>query len=283
MALWRSLATILVIALFAPPAKTLALVSGLAQRSQIQELDNLKLKTEGPNCWNAALMSAGLARSIRFVSKGEYWFWMQSKYCRALSEHDTLQSGDLGSLTWSGHGHYHSFVFDKKDKVFSKTSPSPKFPYRLQTFEEMFSSPNKAWVKNCLPLKPSGTNKGCAVGIAFHRCLPIENNFFESSSELASWDLKLKSIEQFIALWAIGSEKATLDQYEKTIYQLYRILRQIQEKKSAAKDQLIKFKYQAIEYRTLGLILSDVGGAKKAPKVYPYLNYAYQVQDNHKK
>jgi hypothetical protein len=221
--------------------------------------------------------------SIRFVSKGEYWFWMNSDYCRTLPVEEPLQNGDLVSLIWDGLGHYHSFVYINNQFVFSKTSPSAQYAYRVQSFEEMFSIDQRALAKGCWPLSAHRSGQSCSLGMVFHRCRALNNDFYQSHRDLSMIDLQLKNLEGMIFEWVAGKAEDKVKQYKKAVLDLYGLLSQLQllEVKTRNKEKL--FKLEALEYRVLGLILADVNGARSVSDVYPYLNYAFQVQQAKKK
>lgn len=279
---WLASFLLLLLVTVFPFTRTQARPSVAMINAEIRHLHNLKVENDGPNCWNAALQSAGLVHSTRFVSKGEYWFWMKSNNCVAVAPGDKLQSGDLGSLIWKGYGHYHSFVYLDEHLVFSKTSPSSKHPYRIQAFEEMFSADERESVKNCWPLAPNHNNKNCELEIVFHRCRPLEKGFYHSDPQLAEWDLKLKGLEEIIDRRSKASEGVAPQVYQRSMEQLYQLLRQVQRASSNGKNETIKNQRGALEYRILGLMLADVNGVKSAPSVYPYLAYAYAIQKDKK-
>lgn len=248
-----------------------------------KRIDGLQISVQGPNCWNAALLKAGLNHSLRFTPKAEYWFWMTSPYCRALSVNERPRLGDLGSLFWSGHGHYHSFVYLNDQWVFSKNSPDPKYTYEVQRFEKMFQPAAERVGRNCGATTNRRMNSNCPYKVIFHRCQPLEKDFFENDAEIKKWDEQLKQIEEQIFAWAIASKQVSISSYEAIIKHLYQLLVAVKERKNVTPDKLKKFRLVALEYRILGLMLADIDGARKAPAVQSLINYAYRVQLHKKK
>lgn len=257
---------------------------GVKKQSIVKRIDKLQLKTLGPNCWNGALIKTGLVHSVRFVPKGEYWFWMNSPYCQKLKSTEKPQKGDLGSLFWPNRGHYHSFVFLDSQYVFSKNSPDPKYKYQVQAFEEMFhseyqSKAKKCW-KNYQKSYSSNSKKDCEFEVQFHRCRPIETDFFLTDTKLLNWDKKIIPLEEKVFSWVAGDKIVNLELFEQAIVNLYDILGEIQKE---LKDELIsnknrKFKLEAMEYRLMGLILSDIRIASTSKKLNPIINQIYKMQ-----
>lgn len=247
------------------------------------ELDGLRLSRQGPNCWNAALIKAGLAHAVRYVPKGEYWFWMKSPYCRELRKDEKPQKGDLGSLMWKGHGHYHSFVYLDDQKVFSKNSPDPKYPYKVQSFEEMFFPDQQAKIKKCWSDYHNRGQQPCEFSVVFHRCRPLEKNFYDADPRLTSWDQKLGVLERQVFSWAVNDSTVSEQEYAKVIHKLYRILHEIRElEKQTSSHKLNKFRLEALEFRVLGLLLADTKISAQIPSVFPMVNYAYYLQEQKK-
>lgn len=253
-----------------------------------ERIDGLHLYSEGPNCWNGALIKTGIAQSVRFVPKGEYWFWMKSPYCRGLKKDEVPKKGDLGSIFWTGYGHYHSFVFLDKTWVFSKNSPDPKYPYKVQRFEEMFFEEQRPKAKRCWLDSKSRANKSAANGLScdfevvYHRCKPIEDKFFQVDANMALLDSRVKPLENEVFLWTAGDSQLSLVEYEKTINRLYGILREVQDLNKEHLSKRKKFVMEAMEFRILGLILADIRVATMIPKLYPVIQYAYASQNQKK-
>lgn len=250
------------------------------KQSIIKRINKLQLRTMGPNCWNGALIKTGLAHSVRFVPKGEYWFWMNSPYCRKLNTAEKPQKGDLGSLFWPNRGHYHSFVFLDSQYVFSKNSPDPKYKYQVQAFEEMFHSEYQSKARKCWMDYQRSFKKDCDFEVQFHRCKPIETNFFLADTKLVSWDKKIIPLEENVFSWVAGAKSIRLEVFEQTIESLYGILGEVQKdlKREPTSNKNRKFKLEAMEYRLMGLILSDIRIASTSKKLNPIINQIYKMQ-----
>lgn len=243
-----------------------------------KKINKLQLKTLGPNCWNGALIKTGLAHSVRFVPKGEYWFWMNSPYCQKLKAIEKPQKGDLGSLFWPNRGHYHSFVFLDSQYVFSKNSPDPKYKYQVQAFEEMFHSEYQSKARKCWKDYQTNFKKECDFEVQFHRCKPIEAEFFMTDPKLLSWDKKIIPLEGKVFSWVAGEKNISLDIFEQTIESLYGILGEVQKDLKSVMNKNRKFKLEAMEYRLMGLILSDIQIASTSKKLNPIINQIYKMQ-----
>ncbi len=254
----------------------------LKSEPMASRVNNLRLYSEGPNCWNGALLKTGLAHSVRFVPKGEYWFWMKSPYCRELQINEKPQRGDLGSIFWPGQGHYHSFVFVDDEWVFSKNSPDPKYEYKVQRFEDMFFAEHQAKAKKCWQSSFGRQKQTCDFKVVYHRCRPLEKNFFLKDKVVEGWDQKIKPLEEQVFSWTVGDSELSKEEYEQTVGKLHAILLEIQKYDRRQLNKLNKFRHEAIEYRVLGLILADIKVANMIPKLYPLIHYAYQSQDQKK-
>ena len=162
---------------------------------RIQELENLPVKVEGPNCWHANLYVAGLTDQIRYVAKGEYWFWMKSSFCARKADGDTLEAGDLGSLFYSSKGQYHSFTYQDAEKVFSKNSPDAKDPYKTQNYRDMFYDDFKDVADNCRGNQQNLKNNNCPLEVAFYKCKGLPADFYSQHEEFEKIDSELRPIE----------------------------------------------------------------------------------------
>lgn len=248
------------------------------KQSIVKRINNLQLKTLGPNCWNGALIKTGLVQSVRFVPKGEYWFWMNSPYCRKLEVTEKPQKGDLGSLFWPIRGHYHSFVFLDSQYVFSKNSPDPKYKYQVQAFEEMFYREYQSKAKKCWKDYQQSNKKECDFEVQFHRCKPMEAEFFTTDAKLLGWDKRTIPLEEKVFSWVVGDKSMNLGAFEQTIENLYGILGEVQRDLKNVMNKNRKFKLEAMEYRLMGLILSDIRIASTSKKLNPIINQIYKMQ-----
>jgi hypothetical protein len=66
----------------------------------MEELVGTQSKVFGPNCYNTALRVSGILQDFRFVSEGEFWFWMKSPFCRQrkTGEHQLLATASQQRL-----------------------------------------------------------------------------------------------------------------------------------------------------------------------------------------
>lgn len=253
--------------------------SSSPSRSKVyNRINGLKLSKEGPNCWNGALIKAGLAQSVRFVPLAEYWFWMNSPYCKKLGPNDKPKMGDLGSLFWEGKGHYHSFTYINSHWVFSKNSPDPKYEYKIQRFEDMFFPEYKNTAKKCWGNILKSSASDCKFKVEFHRCNPIDLNFFNEDQEMTRWMSKIVPIEETIYQWVKGTGAVTLKEYEKAIIDLNNILHEVHSKSRVQLTKLKIFKLEALEYRLMGLILSDIKISLKSSKLHTIITNVYKAQ-----
>lgn len=258
------------------------LLSALAEASigLQSEIQGLQLKKNGPNCWNSALINADIVHSIRYVSRAEYWFWMKSPYCHALSPKDTLLPGDLGAMIWPKKGHLHSFTYLDEHTVFSKNSPSAGHPYRKQPFVEMFYPHYRETAAQC-GVRPSLTTKGrpCGYEILYYRCQPLEENFYSRDVALRAMDLRVQAYEKKVRDWVKGRRSQAHSNYSQVIRSIYgewMSVRTVLAKRRVSADSLLAWK--AMEFRLVGLLLSDTQVSQAYPKLESYVQAAFQFQ-----
>lgn len=259
-------------------------------------IDGLRLTKAGPNCWNGALLKAGLINSVRFVSNAEYWFWMNSPYCRQLGPHEEKQRGDLGSLFWRGQGHYHSFVYIDGKWVFSKNSPETKYPYEVQRFEAMFPRETRQSLKDCRGDKAAeggeagnGFRTGkvsknlCPYRVIYHRCRPLEEGFYRGHPEASKLHQEILPLEEQIFDWTTGRSSLTQGEYGQLIEKLSKRLKRVEMLLQNYDAKSAPMPLKALEYRLLGLLLADVYAGQQTPTLFSAISSAYQKQKQKKK
>lgn len=245
------------------------------------ELQGLVLQKEGPNCWNSALINAGIIDSIRYVSQAEYWFWMNSPYCARVSPTKELRTGDLGAMIWPRKGHLHSFTYINDKMVFSKNSPSTEHPYKTQAFEAMFFPAFQANAKKCGVRPQSSKKEGgtCRYEIIYHRCDAIEAGFYSKDPQLRLMDQQIKKYEGQVKQWVQGGSAISNEEYARVIEGLYAqwmILKRHALPKEIPSD--LAFRRRAMELRLVGLLLSDTYVAQSIPRLRPLVRAAYDFQ-----
>lgn len=110
---------------------------------QVRTYQGLTGTQNGPNCWNLALVMAGLVPVLRQSSDTEWEYLINSPLCRELRDGESPQSGDLGSIEMrapDNNVQIHGFMYVSDRMVFSKNGTLLNAPYALQTREDMEST-----------------------------------------------------------------------------------------------------------------------------------------------
>lgn len=218
-------------------------------------LEGLKLAAHGPNCWNSALIKAGLLRFPRHVTKPEFWFWMNSRFCRTVPSTETPSQGDIGSLFWKRWGNYHSFVYIDSDTVFSKNGPDPAETYRTQRYEEMFYPKYRQMAKACRGPESLAENKPeCELKVVYHRCASVPDDFYSRYPELRPIEQSILQVESDFEKWLRSPGPELLPAIENGIRLLGDSLRELRTRRDSGD---LEFARQALEYRVIGLLDSD--------------------------
>jgi hypothetical protein len=246
-------------------------------KTTLQSFNDLQMSTDGPNCWNAALISTGILKSTRPVTKPEFWFWMNSEYCKALPASEKPRTGDIGSLFWKHWGNYHSFMRIDDNTVFSKNGPEIKDKYKVQSYESMFFDNYKEMAKTCKGSEQNLKNKGCEFEVVHHRCRPLENNFFAGVKEIKNTSDQIDGIESRLSKWMVNSESLSESEVSAAFEALGTHLTQVRAQKLEGQKE---FARKALEYRIVGLLHTGLNDARYSltQDALAAVDKAYQVQ-----
>jgi hypothetical protein len=95
----------------------------------------------GPNCWNTALLKAGLVNHYRETSEEEFDFYLKSPLCRELSVSEIKRPGDIGSIESRSNQnesfHVHGFIHVSDEIVYNKAGIDVKDGFKLESYEKM--------------------------------------------------------------------------------------------------------------------------------------------------
>lgn len=147
----------------------------------VQKYQGRNSDVYGPNCWNLALVMAGLTPGLRASNPNEWDLYIKSPMCRALSESEAPQAGDLGSLEERVPGsqpvHHHGFIYVSPELVYSKNGQGERIPYALQPFKVMAKANNVDGYGGVCD------GEGCPKGrIFYYRCESFNEYFSKMSS-----------------------------------------------------------------------------------------------------
>lgn len=105
----------------------------------VNEFHGARARRWGPNCWNAALLSAKILARPRFTSPEEMTFWLESPLCRRLGAGEAPRPGDLVAIRDRAGQEVHGFVYLSPELSFSKNLVSPAERYALQSPEAVYA------------------------------------------------------------------------------------------------------------------------------------------------
>jgi hypothetical protein len=116
----------------------------------VGKLQGVTPLVSGPNCWNAALVSAGMVPYLRYVDGWEMRFWMNySGLCYEPPANVAAQPGDIIAIRQrqaptqenpnpQDPSEVHGMVYVTDQLVFSKNGAGNTNPYSLQVADDVF-------------------------------------------------------------------------------------------------------------------------------------------------
>lgn len=154
-------------------------ISGLCRTSiegclpeEAIEYHNAYTKYDGPNCWNLALVTAGVLPALRYSTSDEMSFFMNSPLCRELSQHEKKQPGDIGAFrTDQKKTEFHGFMWISDSLVYSKNGYTKSSPYAVQSFKKMEEGYNRVRKWICY----ENSTKNCDLELVNFRCEGMES------------------------------------------------------------------------------------------------------------
>lgn len=145
-------AAAMVIAGLSPLAFAQAGENDFKLHPKIQKLLGKSTSVKGPNCWNLALVAAGLLPSIRHTDSPEFRFYLNSQACRMLGNNEARKPGDLGAIRLVSPGgsvEYHGFVFMNSHQVLTKNDIRTADPYQIQSLDQVLATYNVPANEHC--------------------------------------------------------------------------------------------------------------------------------------
>lgn len=172
----------------------------------------------GPNCWDTALVLAGLVPGSRYASPREMSFWMNSSMCRQVGPRESLRPGDVGAirsraaLKERGFSEYHGFIYLTPELSFSKNGFSREAPFALQPLSRVLASYDVTHPEKCDHV--SGRPEGCQSWVEYYRCEPPTDTIRSKpsiySASYAYWDDEISEMEHQLARVASGKGRPQL-------------------------------------------------------------------------
>ena len=103
------------------------------------EHDGTSSHVDGPNCWNGALVAAGVLESKRFIGPEE-WLIHLEKNCSPIEE---AKPGAVGRVFHSKDGEVHGFIHLDQETIFAKHGEDLQHGYRIMSYQEMMDQYGK--------------------------------------------------------------------------------------------------------------------------------------------
>jgi hypothetical protein len=177
--------------------------------SFVRRVHDTRARRWGPNCWNTALVSAGILSAPGFASPEEMSFWMASPLCRPLHAAEAPRPGDIAAIRDEKGAEVHGFVYVSDELAFSKNYLTAASPYALQSPADVFGEyPVPALCRT------SGGSAGCPAYIDLFRCstreeyvrgsgLALEEDYLRAEKTVAEQE---KAVAELVFGWQSGPE-----------------------------------------------------------------------------
>lgn len=133
----------------------------------------------GPNCWNAALLSAGLVNGVHHVGADEFTFYLEGPLCHEVPFDQSLP-GDIvafrratrdGRLVNGPYGYeIHGFTLAGGGMAFTKNGTATGDRYQIQSLESLRQDYEKTNRRECRQLGLPA--EACHLKIQTFRCGP---------------------------------------------------------------------------------------------------------------
>lgn len=107
--------------------------------NHVREFHGLKATQQGPNCFNHALVIAGVLPGLRNSTQEELQFYL-TNLCRPVPAGEPAKAGDIGLILdrrESPPWFHHAYVHISEALAYSKNSQDPSDPYAVQAMAPM--------------------------------------------------------------------------------------------------------------------------------------------------
>ncbi len=245
-------------------------------------------KVDGPNCLNAAMVSVGLSKTIRYASNGEMKTMLDSPLCRRLKNTEQRQANDIGVI-WD-NGFYanknifsHAFVMMNDTEVYEKHGYSKTDPYQIIDLSTVMSqydvTPNQVCRAN------QSNRFSCRMGTDFYRCQGLDTFIKEKKTQIRFHTLSFFRILEKIE-FKLQDYLAHIQQVENKNKHL-EIVRDLQSlarkmlniPKSTVTEENLMFKIVAHRFVSIAGQLSAVGYSDLRQAVWQWENEDKNIGD----
>lgn len=132
---------------------------------------------DGPNCWNLALVMKGILPGLRFSTRDEMAFYMNSPLCRNLEPNEERKPGDIGAireLVNKKTYEFHGFIYISDKLAFSKNGETYESSFDLQTLNNVYASYQISGNEKCHGNRVD-INSNCMNATSYFRCESLDD------------------------------------------------------------------------------------------------------------
>ncbi|RYZ82227.1 MAG: hypothetical protein EOP06_22030 [Proteobacteria bacterium] len=139
---------------------------------------NLSAYSDGPNCFNSALVAVKILPHRRFSSSEEFKFYLNSELCRNLTDGEVRLPRDIGvvrSVLNEVSTEYHAFNLVTQDLAYSKNGQSRAAPYAVMPLLQVLAAYNVPAESKCRQNQAVDVNE-CIPTTSYFRCISLDEH-----------------------------------------------------------------------------------------------------------
>jgi hypothetical protein len=138
-------------------------LAGMTQNwSLIESLEGTSSHVNGPNCWNGALVVAGVLEHKRMLHPDE-WLYHLDNSCVEIQ---APRPGDVGRIYHDKDGEVHGFIHLNDDLIFAKHAEQSQYGFQTMSYTEMMDQYGKT--RNCKIRRDESPE--CFHKVKYYRC-----------------------------------------------------------------------------------------------------------------
>ena len=223
-----------------------------------QQYHNVKPMISGPNCWNRALVFAGILPTLSYSGPEQMSHWTNSPLCTKREEGETPMPGDVVAIRSNANSEVHGFTYLSDKLSFSKNGYSKYSPYKYQTTASVFDVydvSDECWN---VPNTPAYGSTCYRARGTFYSCISLDqylenmNLFISEQTRDIMNELTAIGDLLFKRAFGLGTENYKFFQTKKN--RLTAIRKLAIEQLSNLNDDQEEFLWQGIRYRAEALI-----------------------------
>jgi hypothetical protein len=229
--------------------------------SFVRSLQNFKTAFSGPNCWNTNLRLSHLEEFSRFSKAAEMSFWMNSPYCREVSDSEKSFPGDIIAIRALNPNpvssaalafeEIHGMIYISEDLVFSKNTSSRMSSYGIQRASLVYQN-FRTTDPGCMKIQ--GQPAGCPVWTNHFRCTSSQRDrvtLENSNVDFARLSAQVRGIESVLSDYVMYGRGDYPNKKENINFQLLELEKKVSATKSRASDLDFFLKALLMEIKSL--------------------------------